>query len=188
VSRAGWVMMGVVLFGCFAAPQCAGRQDQAVTAANEGQSEADPVLEPPPQAATPAQPYPPGDTADLSRPLSGCPGQAPDGWGPIQLTPEAASRRWGLGVTSVADVRSSMAVPVEVCGVEGELRWLVSLTCLDGSPPFGSMEHAHGSRAGSMGEGGRCGTIIDRYQVPCPDGVIEVYMDMYHCGPGESFM
>jgi hypothetical protein len=81
-----------------------------------------------------------------------------------------------------------MAVPVEVCGVEGELRWLVSLTCLDGSPPFGSMEHAHGSRAGSMGEGGRCGAIIDRYQVRCPDRVIEVFMDMYHCGPGESFM
>jgi hypothetical protein len=53
--------------------------------------------------------------------------------------------------------------------------------------PGGRRSELAGSRVGNTGTGGRCGTIIDLYAVPCPDKQYEVYMDMYHCLPGESF-
>ena len=89
--------------------------------------------------------------------------------------------------TQVASVQSSQARPVEVCGVGGELSWLIKLTCPDGSSPFASTQIAHNARIGNTGAGGRCGTIIDLYSVPCPGQTYEIYMDMYHCPPEESF-
>jgi hypothetical protein len=82
---------------------------------------------------------------------------------------------------------SSPAVPIEVCGVTGQTSWLVALECDDGSRPFASLQQAHAARLGNVGPGGRCGMIVDHYQVPCPSGVVDVYMDMYHCTPTESF-
>ena len=79
-----------------------------------------------------------------------------------------------------------METPIEVCGVQEQLEWLMGVTCPDGSRPFSDMTAAHDSRAGSMGIGGRCGTMIDQYVVPCPEQSVPVFMDLYHCGPGQS--
>jgi hypothetical protein len=126
--------------------------------------------------------------ADLATPLA-CPVQpGAMGFGPITWPAGSADARWMVAETHVASVQSSIDVPVEVCGVGGELAWLLSLECPDGSKPYPSSQVAHASRIGSVGAGGRCGTIIDLYAVPCPDATYEVYMDMYQCMPGESWM
>ena len=123
---------------------------------------------------------------ELSRPLGECPGTA-DGISPILWSESTADDRWGQGINTVTSVRSSQAVPVEVCGVLGQLMWLTNLVCANGQPPFQSARDAHASRQGSVGGGGRCGAIIDLYSVPCPERNYEVYLDMYQCGPGERF-
>ncbi|NMC70694.1 MAG: hypothetical protein GYA57_11590 [Myxococcales bacterium] len=140
------------------------------------------------QADGTATPGPEGDeTADVSTPLP-CPTAGlPDGFGPIAWPAESADERWAIHQTKVAKVRTSQARPVEVCGVMGQVDWLMRLTCPDGSHPFSDPVTAHDSRAGNVGPGGRCGTIIDLYIVPCPDREYEVFMDLYHCAPGESF-
>lgn len=95
--------------------------------------------------------------------------------------------RTGEGVTALAEVSTSMERPVEVCGLSGELGWLMAARCADGSAPFDDPAVAHAARVGSTGGGGRCGSILDLYVVPCPEGGHEVYMDMYVCGQGEPF-
>jgi hypothetical protein len=126
-------------------------------------------------------------TGDLDTPLE-CPvAGGATGFGPIAWPAGSGADRWMFTETQVASVLSSQARPVEVCGVGGELAWLVNLSCPDGSSPFVSTQVAHNARIGNTGAGGRCGTIIDLYSVPCPDQAYEVYMDMYHCPPEESF-
>ncbi|MBW2263706.1 MAG: hypothetical protein JRG91_17225 [Deltaproteobacteria bacterium] len=126
-------------------------------------------------------------SADLDTPLE-CPVQGgPTGFGPIAWPSGTGADRWMFTETKVASVQSSQNRPVEVCGVGGELDWLVKLTCPDGSSPFASTQIAHNSRIGNTGAGGRCGTIIDLYSVPCAGQQYEVYMDMYYCLPEESF-
>jgi hypothetical protein len=133
-----------------------------------------------------------GDTTgaaqdDISTPLQ-CPAASdPMDFGPIIWPDGASNRRWMIDETDVADVKSSKERPVDVCGVTGELEWLMRLTCSDGSHPYPDMTTAHESRTGNVGPGGRCGKIIDLYVVPCPDKQYEVYMDMYQCLPGETF-
>lgn len=125
--------------------------------------------------------------ADLDTPLE-CPvAGGATGFGPIPWPAGSGAERWMFTETQVASVLSSQNRPVEVCGVGGELAWLVKLTCPDGSSPFASTQIAHNARIGNTGAGGRCGTIIDLYSVPCPGQAYEVYMDMYHCPPEESF-
>ena len=82
----------------------------------------------------------------------------------------------------------SKAQPIEVCGVKGETAYLTRVTCADGSNPFGgNRQRAHASRTGSIGSGGLCGSIVDLYEVPCPEGSVQVFMDMYLCGPSDAF-
>ncbi len=126
-------------------------------------------------------------SGDLDTPLE-CPvAGGATGFGPIAWASGTGGDRWMINETQVASVLSSQNRPVEVCGVGGELAWLVNLTCPDGSSPFASTQVAHNARIGNTGAGGRCGTIIDLYSVPCPGQTYEVYMDMYHCPPEESF-
>jgi len=107
-------------------------------------------------------------------------------FGPVRLDARAADVRTGLGHTQLSSIQTSKARPVEVCGVKNQLRWLLAATCDDGSSPFSDGRTAHAARAGSLGAGGRCGSIIDLYNVPCPEGAYAVHMDAYACGPGES--
>ena len=106
---------------------------------------------------------------------------------PVALSEQDAALRWGNGVSAVADLSSSHDQPVEVCGVAGERRFLLALSCPDGTHPFQTDNDARMARAGSVGQGGRCGSTIDLYRVACSAQTLDVYMDMYMCAPSESF-
>ena len=107
----------------------------------------------------------------------------PNMLGPVLLTDAQFKLRHGTGITSIDLLENSKARPVEVCHVRGQLAYLIALRCPDGSKPFTSPRHAHSNRVGNVGPGGRCGSIIDLYEVPCPDQPYKVFMDMYMCGP-----
>lgn len=134
-------------------------------------------------AVQPVEVAPAPQTAEAEpprhEPAFACPREST--FGPVLLDPDQYRARHGVGVTRVADLTSSKAQPVEVCAVEGQLDYLVRLQCADGSNPFNSMHEAHAARAGNVGAGGRCDSAVDLYNVPCPEGDVEVYMDMYMC-------
>ena len=111
----------------------------------------------------------------------------PDDYGPIVLTEQAAAARHGVGATAFAAAPSSKDQPIEVCGVAASQDWLVATTCADGSHAFATPMAAAQSRAGNVGGGGRCGSIVDHYVAKCPEATYDVYVDMYMCGPTESF-
>ncbi|MFH1436243.1 MAG: hypothetical protein ABIJ56_11050 [Pseudomonadota bacterium] len=124
---------------------------------------------------------------ELNTPLQ-CPvAPNPMNFGPVLWPAGTADTRWAKNETDVAGVQTSKARPVEVCGIPGQITWLMNVSCPDGKNPYPDGKTAHESRTGNVGSGGRCGTIIDLYVVPCPDREYEVYMDMYQCLPGESF-
>jgi hypothetical protein len=90
-------------------------------------------------------------------------------------------QRNGAGVTAFRDVRSTKAAPIEMCGVSEANDWLVSLRCNDGSQPLNNRRDAEDFRAGNVGSGGRCRSIIDRYLVLCPERRYEIFIDAYIC-------
>jgi hypothetical protein len=130
---------------------------------------------PPPPAPPPAQPgtpefVPPG-------------GPAPVGVAPPMPTgnapPPAASPR-----TEGTSKENGIAT----CGAHKSYEYIATaFKCADGSNPFnGDAYAASASRRGNVGASST-GHIIDLYDVPCPEGNQEVYVDMYAgCGPGES--
>jgi hypothetical protein len=132
--------------------------------------------------AAPAPPPPPPPSEETSF----C-ANHPDPIGPFVLSAELANARRGLGVKAYADAKSSKDEPIEVCGVSASHQWLVNAACADGSHPVTSLPAAAKSRARNVGAGGRCSSIIDKYVVQCPEAAYDVYIDMYMCGPDESF-
>jgi hypothetical protein len=125
--------------------------------------------------------------SDLDTPLA-CPVSVEDmDEGPVIWAEGTGGDRWMIQQTAVAEVKSSRARPVEVCGFGGQMAWLIKLTCPDGSSPYADADEAAKARTGSAGLGGRCETPLDRYVIVCPDGEYEIFMDLYHCLPGESF-
>jgi hypothetical protein len=127
--------------------------------------------------------------ADLSQPLSDCPvSPTPlSQGGPLRLTAEQSQERWGQNVSRLDQVATSRQVPIEVCGVAGQMRWLLNVTCPNGTAPFATADDAHRARVGNAGRGGRCGAIIDLYRVSCSDETYDIFLDLYHCGPSEEF-
>lgn len=107
-----------------------------------------------------------------------------DPYGPVRVSPEEWQGRKGAGVTRFSQAASTKGEPVEVCGIRNEMTWLLAATCDDGSNPFGGFEEAHAARVGNVGAGGRCSSIIDLYEVPCPEATYEIYMDAYVCAEG----
>lgn len=114
-------------------------------------------------------------------------------FGPFQLTNDEMRRRHGQGARSFSETASSLSQPIAVCGVRGSLAWLTTMTCADGSRPWGNdLGKAHAARKGSNISDQPCGPVVvsvpvDIYEVPCPEKRYEVYVDMYECGPGEQF-
>ncbi len=111
---------------------------------------------------------------------------APDA--PELLTPAGVSTAdietsYGRKDKTFADSPSSLERPIEVCGMPDEAAYLTRLTCTDGSKPFANRGEAADSRTGNAGVGGRCGRMIDRYAVTCPEKRYEVFIDAYRC-PG----
>lgn len=111
----------------------------------------------------------------------------PDEFGPVVLDAATAGTRYGTAATAFTAAPSSKDKPIEVCGVAASQDWLVAATCADGSHAFANPMAAAQSRAGNVGGGGRCGSIIDHYVAKCPEAAYDVYVDMYMCGPAESF-
>ncbi len=114
-----------------------------------------------------------------------CPSSGEISINPIIWSDSAGKLRWWHEERVLEEVKSSKEKPVEVCGVKGQLQWLMKAYCADGKHPFRSLREAHKSRVGSIGEGGRCGKIVDLYRVPCETKVYEVYMSLYHCTESE---
>ncbi len=85
------------------------------------------------------------------------------------------------GFTRFGEVVSSKDKPLELCGVRTENYWLTALTCEDGSHPLANRSAAEQARLGNVGNGGKCGSIIDHYQVRCPEHAYDVYIDGFVC-------
>jgi len=119
------------------------------------------------------------EVPDNMLPLRAC---NEEGYGAVGYPRAEWDKRRGAGAKRFADVPSSQSQPIEVCGVKGEVEWLLAATCADGSSPYkGDWDTAHASRTGSTGNGGRCDAILDVYEAKCPEKTYEVYMDMYVC-------
>jgi len=115
-------------------------------------------------------------------PKTGVCANRPDDFGPFVLDARQAAMRYGLTAVKYTDAPSTQAKPVEVCGVRGEEDWLHSRQCAHGHPGQES------DIRGDTGPGGQCGAIIDLFTIQCPEGKVEILMDMYQCGPNERFM
>jgi hypothetical protein len=104
-----------------------------------------------------------------------------DVYAPVGLAKADWDRRKGTGITRFSQAASTKEDPVAVCGIPSEMTWLLAMQCDDGSNPYESYDHAHASRVGNVGPGGKCGSIIDLYEVPCPEGTYAIYIDAYVC-------
>ena len=62
-----------------------------------------------------------------------------------------------------------------------DYRRVAAYQCRDGSTPLrGDIALGGRARVGNIGAGPD-GHILDHYQIPCPEGMISIYVDGYHC-------
>jgi len=145
-------------------------------------SKVSPASEPDPQPV--ADPPPRSKSTPVAQAIS-C--ERPDTYGPVWVDPAAYASRRGAAQQKFSEIVSTKAEPIEACGVLGSVNELLRLRCDDGSNPFQTKEAAHDSRSGNVGPGGRCGSIVDLYRVPCPEKTYSVFIDMYICaGPTQA--
>ena len=104
-----------------------------------------------------------------------------EGTGPVTVDAATYAGRNGVGVKKFADAKSSQQAPIEVCGIEGEVEWITTVTCNDGSNPYGSQAVANEARDAWIEKGGKCNSILDRYSVKCPEKTYQVFVDRYIC-------
>jgi hypothetical protein len=102
-------------------------------------------------------------------------------YAPVGVPRAEWNNRRGASARRYSDVATTKEEPIEVCKIPAQMEWLLSLTCDDGSRPFRSFDHAHAARVGNVGPGGKCGSIIDLYEVPCPEGTYKIFIDAYVC-------
>ena len=100
---------------------------------------------------------------------------------PVGMQRPEYDKRNGVGVTKFSQARSTKDKPIEICGIGPGNKWLVSLSCNDGSKPLHNNAEAETSRVGNVGAGGRCGSIIDHYRVKCPENAYDIFTDGYVC-------
>lgn len=106
----------------------------------------------------------------------------PDAFGPVLVPRERFESRNGAQAASFSALSTSLDRPLEECGIPATLQKLVALRCDDGSNPFNQdLGEAHASRRGSVGPGGQCGSMIDVYEIACPERRYEVFSDIYVC-------
>ncbi|MDI1478452.1 hypothetical protein [Polyangium sp. y55x31] len=76
--------------------------------------------------------------------------------------------------------------PVPRCGPVDSYAFVSEYTCKDGSQPLGAdPRKGQQARSGNVGAN-HTGHIIDRYVVECPDGEVEIFVDMYGCPAAEE--
>ena len=136
-------------------------------------------------------PGPPPTVASAPAPGPGQPqatptelGANPRGGPPPGLAPAGSTQAAGAPRTEGTSKENTIAT----CGARSSYAYIASeFRCADGSNPFnGDLQAAADSRRGNVGANS-AGHIIDLYDVPCPEGPQEVYVDMYAgCSPGES--
>ncbi|HEY4179781.1 MAG TPA: NADH:flavin oxidoreductase [Kofleriaceae bacterium] len=108
---------------------------------------------------------------DISRP------QVPAG-----VDGEDLSRSTGSHDVTFADYESSYDAPIETCGMQGELDYLLRVTCADGSHPFKNRVDALQSRTHEAPrQAGRCKRNVVEYAVKCPEKLYSVKIDGYRC-------
>jgi hypothetical protein len=100
---------------------------------------------------------------------------------PAGVSREEMLDSYGATARTYADAPSTKDKPIEVCGFPAAGAWLARMTCKDGSHPLPARADAERVRFGNIGEGGRCGRIIDRYQVECPEMTYDIFIDAYRC-------
>ncbi len=101
---------------------------------------------------------------------------------PAGFSSEEMAQSYGANAVTYADAPSTKDQPIEVCGFPAAGSWLSRMTCKDGSHPLPTRNDAERVRVGNVGEGGRCGRIIDQYQVECPEMTYDIFIDAYR-GP-----
>jgi hypothetical protein len=137
-------------------------------------------------AAQPARPQTPAGAAATTAPPSSVTCTRDDPlFGPVRVSTEAYASRAGVMAQRFSELATTKQRPLEECGLKTVIVRLTALRCDNGSNPFGNdLNAAHMSRAGSFGPGGRCDSIIDRYDVPCPEKTYQIFADGYVCPPG----
>ena len=101
-----------------------------------------------------------------------------NGLAAVGYPPADYAKRNGAGVTLFSKAKSTKDLPIEMCGIPEENRWLESLACDDGSHPVANAETV---RVGNVGPGGRCGSIVDKYRVSCGAKSFDIFIDAYVC-------
>lgn len=89
--------------------------------------------------------------------------------------------RVGATATHFSQLSTSRERPAEACGIVASKKWLTTLRCDDQSLPVTDIKVASELRVGNVGVGGRCGSIVDLYRIPCPEQMYELYVDAYMC-------
>ncbi|PCC66659.1 hypothetical protein SAMN02745121_00614 [Nannocystis exedens] len=81
----------------------------------------------------------------------------------------------------------SAEAPIPRCGPRDSYQYVAGeFRCPGGGNPFeGDAQAAAGARSGSLGPDAR-GHMVDVYEVPCPTGKVEVFVDMYGCPEMEA--
>lgn len=76
---------------------------------------------------------------------------------------------------------SSKDHPLPTCGTTGSYIAVADIACANGSVPLdGDIPRAVASRRGNVGPNA-ANHIIDLYELTCPEGTKQVYVDMYGC-------
>lgn len=116
-------------------------------------------------------------------PVRACqlPKEHPDLVLPAGFSRDEIEKSYGHGDRTYADSPSTKDRPIEVCGFPAAGSWLARMTCADGSHPLPTRNDAERARVRNVGEGGRCGRIIDQYTIECPEKSYDVFIDAYRC-------
>lgn len=100
---------------------------------------------------------------------------------PAGVTAAELEASYGRGARRFSEAPTSKDRPIEVCGMVAEQKYVFGLTCDDGSKPFATGDDVARARLGNVGMAGRCGRIVDEYEVPCPEKTYQVFVDAYRC-------
>jgi hypothetical protein len=81
----------------------------------------------------------------------------------------------------------SLERPMQVCGPRESYRYVAEgFQCPGGGNPLrGDLERAQHARLGAL-DHPQTGHIVDVYRVPCPDGDVQLFVDMYGCSEYEA--
>jgi hypothetical protein len=168
--------LALALVVCSLAPTACQRDQPSAQPSEAPESEGSALADEPAPAATSAAPEP----IDCSA--------RPEQFGPVIVSASQYASRYAATASKFSEVQSSPSQPAEVCGIGAGVSLIATLTCDDGTNPYkGNRMAAHASRAGNIGPGGRCDSIIDHYPVTCPEGSFDIYIDSYVCADLAAF-